>query len=287
MKKLLLATIASVLVAAVGIYLLLNQTSKGHPKQVVQGPGFTLFQGVGSSGPPDAKPIVESTMPKSVPVLGHHQFGSYSGSFDLDGLTAVQYVDKHRAKARSDPQLAYHLYEAEALCAVDLPLVKARAANPNDTNNNAERVKDIIAVCDGMTPAMMGERQQFLLQAAQAGIKGAAISYLFDRPSDPTQNNPLPDDWKANAVAFLKMAGAQGDANALYYLGSSYEIGKIVPKDPEKALTYVVASFEINSPIDPGNTAVKRLSQGLTPDQIATAIQQGKAMAAQAKARSS
>jgi len=290
MKKLLLATVASGLVIGAGIFFLFNQHRELQSgSKEAKGPGFTLFGGIGSSGAPDSKTKIQFAVPTAtLTTRGRTEFGTQGDMLDLEGLTVAQYVAKYRAKARTDPKVAYNVYSAEHLCA-DLNRIKIAATEaPQKTDADYQQmVQDATDACVGMTPALMDERHQYLLRAAQAGVKGAALSYIFEAPLGWHEGEPVPNESKTNAIAFLQLAGSQGDANAWYYLSRGYLQGTWTEKDTEKALMYEVAAVEINSPLQPGNTAVKRLSQGLSPDQITAAIQQGKALAARAKARSS
>jgi hypothetical protein len=144
---------------------------------------------------------------------------------------------------------------------------------------------DDTAACVGRTPAMEYERYGFRLQAAQAGIDRAAKAYFLEGPAGHSTGDPLPAEWTGNTIKFLQAAATQGDTTSMYLLSQIYEKGLIVPADQQRALTYVVAALDYS----PGatsveNAAIRRRSAGLTPDQVQLAVNQGKELAAQARA---
>jgi hypothetical protein len=291
-RKLLLATIASVVGVTICYFLIIDRTPK--QKVVANSPdgGFTLFGGIGQSGAPGSKPKVEFSLPtrKSYTIDGR--------SFDLEGLTVAQYVEKWRAKARSDNAVALHLYQAEALCAHADEYKSAgdmMAGSPSEPMYR-QIIKDTQEVCDGTSPALMYERYQFLRQAAAAGVDEARIAFFLEGPVEFAPGTPIlpstevPGEWAKQAVSYLQTSAAEGNRAALYYLSEIYNRGALsVSANPQQGLAYTVAAMALRPDGDTLDLmqlpAVQR--SGLTPDQQAAAVQQGKALAAQSKGRHS
>jgi hypothetical protein len=285
MKKALIAAASAIAIVTV-FFAIVGHVPKEQAKQASQGPGITLFQGIGSSGSPDSK-SVEFTVP------GRKTFGGLAGGrLDLEGLTVAQYVEKYRAKARGDAQAAFRLYQAEAICAhIDQSIRKARVMEGSQREQSYRQIADDeVSVCTDATPALILERHQFLEQAAQAGIDEAKIAYLMEGAPGWREGEPIPPDWAKTAQGYLESAAANGNQSALYWLSQAYQQGALgVQKDPQRSLAYTIASFALRpdgDSIDLNNLPLVQRSE-LSPDQRAAAIAQGKSIAAQAKARRS
>jgi len=253
-------------VASVGLFRSLRPTETASATKA--GSSWTLFAGIGSSGSGQkaAKPAIEF----SVPVVK-----DYEGSFDLENLTVVKFVEKYRPAALTgeNPDAAYRVYLAERMCAHTQEVERRQG----------EVVDDEAAACVGVTPALMYERYQFLKQAAQSGVAEAAMDYFREGPAGHEAGDPIPPEWTADAIKFLQTSGERGDLYALHTLSGVYQQGQLVPPDPQKALAYKAAMvlFQPNHEELENTPIIKRLSAGLSPDQIAAALQEGRAIAAQ------
>jgi hypothetical protein len=236
---------------------------------------WTLFSGIGSTGSArrTGKPAIEFTVPTVKEYDG--------GSFDLENLTVVKYVEKYRTAAVTgqNPDAAYRVYMAERMC----------SHIPETQRRQGEVVDDEADACVGVTPAMIYERHQFLRQAAQGGIAEAAMDFYRDGPPGHEAGDPIPADWAADAIGFLRASGEHGDTYALHTLASVYQQGQLVPPDTQKALTYKAAMLVLHPYVLPGGSPValedtpiiKTLSAGLSPEQVAGALQEGRTIAAQ------
>lgn len=149
-------------------------------------PSWTLFSGIGSTGSAQrpGKPAFEFTVPTVREYDG--------GSFDLENLTVVKYVEKYRTAAVTgqNPDAAYRVYMAERMC----------SHIPETQRRQGEVVDEEADACVGVTPAMIYERHQFLRQAAQGGIAGAAMDFYRDGPAGHEAGDPIPADWAADAI---------------------------------------------------------------------------------------
>jgi hypothetical protein len=244
------------------------------PAEAVRATGssWTLFGGVGSTGGGEKAGSRKAAIEFIVPAVAAVK--EYEGSFDLENLTVVQFVEKYRPAATTgqNPDAAYRVYLAERMCA-HIPEIEPGQGDILDDETEA---------CVGVTPSLMYERYQFLRQAAQGGVAEAAMDFLREGPAGHAAGDPIPAEWVADAIKFLQTSGEHGDAYALHTLSGMYQQGQLVPPDPQRALTYKAAMVLLqpnhaeleNTPI------IKRLSAGLAPEQIAAALQEGKAIAA-------
>ena len=144
---------------------------------------------------------------------------------------------------------------------------------------------DETEACVGLPPTWLYERYQFLKQAAQGGADGAAMEFYGEgSAARRVMGHLVPANWAADdAIKFLQASGEHGDIFALHTVSYVYQQGYLVPPDPQKALTYKAAMVVLQPRYlwDLENTPIiKRLSAGLSPDQIAAALQEGKAIAA-------
>jgi hypothetical protein len=143
--------------------------------------------------------------------------------------------------------------------------------------------------CEGLPPTWLYERYQFLKQAAQGGIEGAAIAFYEEGASGRTTGDPMPADWADDAIKLLQASGERGDIYALHRLSYVYQQGELGPPDPQKALTYKAAMLVLQpyrtwawSQLGlEGVPIIKYLSRDLSPDQIAAALQEGRTIAEQ------
>jgi hypothetical protein len=267
--KLLLAAVAAVVPAGLilfGIHLVHVAKDEKKEAPVASTGGFTLFGGIGQ--PPQS----EFTIP-TIKV-----YGGVTGRFNLEGLTVTQFVQKYRVRAAGNPHIAFKLYQAEALCA-DLPTTKERARTDKQY---VQFLIDDRQACEGVTPALEYERYTWLLQAAQAGVDEARIAYFLEGPQGYVAGDPTPAEWAGNVMNFLQASAVDGNRNAMFWLSNAYSEGILAAKDPQRALAYRVAELTVRpgDPVDlTANPTIKRLSAGLSPAQIAAAIERGRTIA--------
>jgi len=270
-------------VAAVGVF------TSPRPTETVRttepGPSWTLFGGIGSARG-DRKPTIEFSVPEVKQYEG--------GSFDLENLTVVKFVEKYRSAAngagREAAYAAYRIYQAEKMCA-EIPKTEERLGLSRGSVQYDEVLGDETEACVGLPPTWLYERFKFLKQAAQGGIEGAAVLFYQEGAPYHSRIDPIPEDWADDALRLLRAAGEQGDINALQQLSISYHFRNdpLASPDPQKALTYKAAMLVLQPyyPYDSyfhqeleNTPIIKRLSAGLSPDQVAAALQEGKAIAA-------
>jgi hypothetical protein len=277
------------IVAAVAVVAAVGVFRSPHPTEPVRstdaGSSWTLFGGIGSTS--DDKTV---TTKFSVPTVKQYE----GGAFDLENLTVVQFVEKYRSAAhgsgREAAYAAYRIYQAEKMCA-DSMETEGRLGLSRGSEQYANALGDEAEACVGLPPTWLYERYQFLKQAAQGGIEGAAIAFYEDGASGHMTGDPMPADWADDAIKLLQAAGEQGDMNALHRLSVIYhdQQDQLVPPDPQKALTYKTAMLVLQPSRGPGGAPlaledtpiIKKLSAGLSSEQVAAALQEGRAIAAQ------
>jgi hypothetical protein len=251
------------------------------------GSSWTLFGGIGSTGSGQKAGGKRPAIDFRVPTVKQYE----SGAFDLENLTVVKFVEKYRSAASENPDVAYRIFLAEKMC--------ARVAEIERRQGRV--LEDEVAACVGITPALMYERYQFLKQAAQGGVPTAARAFVQERPPGYTEDAPLPPEWRADAIKFLQPSGEHCDTDDLQTLAVLYVYlqSPLMPADQQKALTYYKAAAAVLRkphllPPPPNitilsdqweleeiQTAIKLLSTGLSSEQIAVALQEGEAIAAQ------
>jgi hypothetical protein len=281
MKKALLIT-SVVVVGFLAFYVGLrhyNKTEASPTSQASNAWNWTLFKGIGSTGTADRKGAVEFGTPST------KSFAGISGQlFDLEGLTALQFIEKYsRAGRDGDASAAYRVYQAEALCSrIEEAKQRVEVMKGSDrAQAYQDSLADTTRVCAGVTPALTDERRQFLLTAVNGGNDLARLDFFAEGPGPGVDTG----EWSKQMVGFLQQSSDASNPMALILFSSVYEQGSYVQKDQEKALAYAVTYAQIRTGQPEVNPLVKILSKDLPPDQVALAYQQGKQYAQQIQQR--
>ncbi|MES2113793.1 MAG: hypothetical protein V4578_01510 [Pseudomonadota bacterium] len=175
-------------------------------------------------------------------------YGRHGRAIDFGGLTVAQYIAPRIAAARmGDMKAAYAVYQAIAVCAA-LDEAAADYQEPSQLAQFQREREEQQRLCATISPAQVQERMQFLSSAARAGIRDAQIDFYMEGPGGkPVQQNdgasdPLLAQWQADALTFLKSAGAQCDPFALGLLSNAYDAGDLAARTPRLAVAYGVAA---------------------------------------------
>lgn len=219
--------------------------------------------------------------------------------------------------ATRDPRKAYEAYHLLADCATfnqngdrlifepeQAPHHLADGMLPGfRTMTEPEKRHDAV-LCATMTERMRQSRLDYLAQAAQAGVPGAAMSALSEGPfGDRTAlttrpNDPLVQEWKARTQEQLvRMADEQGDVGVLSYLSAMHAAGgDIFDKDPGLAYRYGVATSlimqELAGPDNelarlyrPDGGLMQNVADSMTPQERADQMVAARRIADAARAR--
>lgn len=211
--------------------------------------------------------------------------GRNGRAVDMGGLSPQQYITQWSALARTgNPVAAYNVYQAESVCAGgDDPIT--------DFQNPAERVEflaqreSLKTLCAGLSPAQLQERLQFLVTAARAGIAAAQIDFYTEGPNgktiDLTENrtDPVVEQWKKDAMVYLKSAANQGEPMALGLLSLAYDAGELVPQDQKMSLAYSVAEAMLRKNIHTTEQWRRRYAGQLSEAEFHQAVELGTQMA--------
>lgn len=212
-------------------------------------------------------------------------FGRNGRPVDFGGKDAAQYIDEHAAAARTgDLRAAYQVYQAASACAAaeePLPEFFDPAQGQVLTRERA-RVR---ALCARVSPAQLQERMRFLARAADAGDRDAEVDFFMEGPggkplagADP--NDPQVQQWRRQALGYLKQAGAQCDQYALGLLSNAYDAGQLGPRDLGMAMAYSIASNAArNRPLTEQQLR-ERFGEELPPGEFQAAQQKGAQIAA-------
>jgi hypothetical protein len=211
---------------------------------------------------------------------------------DFGGQDAAAYIAERAPRARTgDLKAAYEVYQAASACAAaDDPLPEFFSEDElKETRHDRERMHKL---CANVSPAQLQERMRFLRQLADAGQREALIDFYMEGPGgkqvdlDARADDPDVRQWKEQAVAYLRQAGAQCDQFALGLLSNAYDAGQIVARDPASSMMYAIASNEArHRPLTEGQLR-QRFGQELEPAAFDAARQAGARLAASSCPRS-
>ena len=147
--------------------------------------------------------------------------------------------------------------------------------------------------CGDLAPGQIVSRLQLLDRAASAGVHNAMSAFGMEGPDgngltgQEDMNSPAVVELNRRLAVYMEAGVKTGDRFSLMTLSNKYENDE--PQDLAKSLTYWVAQNELaraqtgKSDSKSYNNIVTRLSRGLTPDQTAAAINQGKQIALAAR----
>ncbi|MES3024474.1 MAG: hypothetical protein V4857_23135 [Pseudomonadota bacterium] len=189
---------------------------------------------------------------------------------------------------------------ADAFKAFSIELACSRVRAQRSKNNETATIDLVEQRCGDMTDLQVGEGEKNLQIALVADVPGAVqaalafgpqgdINALLTRPSDPAVVA-----WKHRMHGFLVASANQHcDLDSIDSLVLFSEQGTLGEKNPSLALTYQLAKYELVGKSADGRhprwitgseQLVERLSEGLTPEQVAAAALAGKQIATQCSA---
>lgn len=213
-------------------------------------------------------------------------YGRNGRPVDFGGKDAAAYIAERAARARTgDLKAAYEAYQAASGCAAaDDPLPEFFSEDElKETRRERERMHKL---CANVSPAQLQERMRFLGQLADAGQREAMIDFYMEGPGGkPVDLGARADDpevqqWKQQAVAYLRQAGAQCDQFALGLLSNAYDAGQIVARDPAASMTYAIASNAARHRPLTEQQLRERFGEELAPGAFDAALQAGSRLAA-------
>ena len=219
-------------------------------------------------------------------------YGRNGRPVDFGGQDAAAYIAERAARARTgDLKAAYEAYQAASGCAAaDDPLPEFFSEEElKETRRERERMHKL---CANVSPAQLQERMRFLGQLADAGQREAMIDFYMEGPGGkPVDLGARADDpevqqWKQQAVAYLRQAGAQCDQFALGLLSNSYDAGQIVARDPAASMTYAIASNTARHHPLTEQQLRERFGEELAAGAFDAALQAGNQLAAASCPRS-
>lgn len=219
-------------------------------------------------------------------------YGRNGRPVDFGGQDAAAYISERAARARTgDLKAAYEAYQAASGCAAaDDPLPDFFSEDElKETRRERERMHKL---CANVSPAQLQERMRFLGQLADAGQREAMIDFYMEGPGGkPVDLGARADDpevqqWKQQAVAYLRQAGAQCDQFALGLLSNAYDAGQIVARDPAASMTYAIASNAARHHPLSEQQLRERFGEELAPGAFDAALQAGTRLAAASCPRS-
>ncbi len=164
-------------------------------------------------------------------------------------------LDRLGSMARSgDGQAAFDAYEIAQFCAAAGVFQRSLVMLPADTDDTLRtqlhtQAQAHARMCEGATPAQLGERFAHVRIAAEGGVTGAAEQLLdAGLPGQAPWGDaadPAAAQWREHAIELVRRDGLNGDVGALTALGSLYQSGQLVAQDPAQALLYQLAALEI------------------------------------------
>lgn len=184
-------------------------------------------------------------LPRTVATLGDESL-----AHALDRLASLA--------RRGDAQAAYDAYELAQFCAASADFERALVMLPVETdrallNHLQGRATQSEHLCEGATPAQLGEGLSDIRIAADGGIKGAAERLLDTQLTAPiaSANSPAASVDSAtmseaqHAIELVHRDALGGDVEALVALASLYQTGGLVAHDQAQAVLFQSAALEI------------------------------------------
>jgi hypothetical protein len=219
-------------------------------------------------------------------------YGRNGRPVDFGGKDAAAYIAEHAARARTgDLKAAYEAYQAASGCAAaedPLPEFFSEA----EAGAAAREREHMRKLCVNVTPAQLQERMRFLGQLADAGSRDAQVDFYMEGPGGkPVDLEARADDlevqqWKQQAISYLRQAGAQCDQFALGLLSNAYDAGQVVARDPGSSMMYAIASNEARRHPLTEQQLRERFGEELAPAAFDAARQAGARLAASSCPRS-
>lgn len=210
--------------------------------------------------------------------------------------TLAQQVDRLAATGRAAD--AYDAYWLVQTC-IDFQRTGDLAVPDGDLMrraNDAEKSAEKL-MCADLTGRMKTARLDHLAVAAKAGISGADLAFLQTGPfGDISALESRPDDplvlaWKEEALGYLEAQALQGSiASMIALVGKYNEDGELVKRHPVSALRYATAVHDYfetllggaskTSPNPLSDDFMRRMSQGLSSEQVKLATAEGRRLTA-------
>ena len=213
-------------------------------------------------------------------------------------LSKAQQFDAYaKAGTPADKFMAYRLAQA---CAMNTNLRRTFEMIPAGERTPELKAKletgelkaNQDAACGNLTDRQLSARTEYVKEAAEAGIPGAAI-YLSSEPpfGDATAYETRPDDpavleYRRHIVSLIKLAALKGDSWSMVVLSDMYATGQgeVEGRDPAKALEYHIAARDAMANAGSKMLAyvdkkTQDLEQGLPVEQIEAAKKAGHTLA--------
>lgn len=212
-------------------------------------------------------------------------YGRNGRPIDFGGKDAYDYIDERAAAARTgDLRAAYQVYQAASACAASeepLPEFLDPAEGRVATRERA-RVR---ALCARVSPAQLQEGMRFLARAADAADRKAEVDFFMEGPNGKPLTGADPADpgvqqWRQQALAYLKQAGGQCDSYALGLLSNAYDAGQLGAPDAGMAMAYAIAAGAARKHPLSDQQLRNLYGETLAPADFEAARQQGARIAA-------
>lgn len=212
--------------------------------------------------------------------------------------TLAQQVDMLAASGR--PQDAYVAFWLVQTC-MDFMRTGELRVEEGDVFRPASAPEKVSQArrCADVTERMKSSRLEHLALAARAGASAADLLFLKAGPfGDPSALESRPDDplvlaWKEEAIGYLELQAERGSVSSMITLVGEYneDLG-LAKKHSESALRYATAVHGYYDALlggDPQNGPnpltddfMQRMAQGLSPEQVRQAVDEGRKLTARA-----
>jgi hypothetical protein len=219
-------------------------------------------------------------------------YGRNGRPVDFGGKDAAAYIAERATRARTgDLKAAYEAYQAASGCAAaedPLPEFHSEAEGQAAARERARMRR----LCANVSPAQLQERMRFLAQVADAGNRDAQVDFFMEGPGgkpvdlQERADDPEVQQWKQQALGYLRQAGAQCDQFALGLLSNAYDAGQVVGRDPARAMAYAIASSGARRHPLTAQQLRERFGEELAPADFDAAMREGAQLAAASCPRS-
>jgi len=132
--------------------------------------------------------------------------------------------------------------------------------------------------CQKLPEGAMADTSHWLISAAQGGDIYAQLTYanyrdlVVDKSGSKEEIEDQNREFDKTSMTYLKALAAEGSADAMYKLGTAYEVGYITEKDIVRAYAYKLAYSEID-PHETNKGELNRIAKMLSKEQLLKAEQ--------------
>ncbi len=131
--------------------------------------------------------------------------------------------------------------------------------------------------CQKLPDGALADASHWLMSAAEGGDIYSQLTYanyrdlVVDKNASKEEIDAQNREFDRTSMDYLKALAAEGSADAMYNLGTAYEVGYITQKDIVRAYAHKLAYSEL-SPHESNKGELNRISRQMSKEQLFEAI---------------